>query len=88
MHEGIFRKDSGVYEGTFVNGVPNGFCNISYKNGEKYSGEVVNGIKQGQGVYIYSNGDEFKGEWGNNMKISGTYTFGIGNRFTGSFIEN
>lgn len=42
---GALHRENGIYEGVFINGVLNGICNVSYKNGEKYNGNVLNGLK-------------------------------------------
>jgi hypothetical protein len=70
--EGIyFYEDGSMYEGTFFNGLTNGFGEWCLPNGDKYVGGFKNNFQHGSGIVYHVDGDETMGEW-----INGEY-FGV-----------
>ena len=66
-----------VYEGSFIQRVPNGDGTIRYANGDIYSGNVVNGKKEGTGTLTAQYGSyitniqgagKYEGSWVANQK--------------------
>ena len=56
---GIGRKcqiEGGIYEGQFVNGIPNGFGRQIYPSGTYYLGYFKNGQRHGLGKLSYDTG--------------------------------
>jgi hypothetical protein len=56
-------KDSFIYQGEVLNGLPHGKGKITYKNGSAYEGEFAKGDIHGKGKKIYSNGLVYEGEF-------------------------
>lgn len=67
-HVRIYYEDGGLYEGSFMNGRPQGWGKYVWKTGSSYLGELSNGQKNGYGIYKYEDGSYFEGEWKNDQK--------------------
>ena len=93
MYEGLFNADKkrhgeGVYtwrtetgesrfEGTYVQGVREGYGVMRFANGEEYQGLWSKDKRNGQGTYRYANGDVFSGMWVEDKKHgNGAYVYG------------
>lgn len=92
VYEGLFneaknRHGEGVYtwkmeegearfEGTYKNGVRQGYGVVTLPNGEEYKGLWSNDKRSGQGTYTYANGDLYSGSWRADRKHgNGAYVF-------------
>lgn len=63
----IYRTNSFLFEGTFIDNVPVGVGNLTTIDGTYYSGLWVDGKRAGLGDMIFANGDEYSGEWKDNQ---------------------
>ncbi len=54
---------SAIYEGNYLRGVPNGWGEIKFFNGNSYVGEFRDGYYHGQGIRITADGRRFEGIW-------------------------
>jgi hypothetical protein len=57
-----------IYEGTFVNGIPNGAGKLFYDD-YTYEGEIKEGVEHGRGVLIYKDGSIEKVKYNMGKKI-------------------
>lgn len=56
-------EDGSIYEGSFINGKPQGEGSCYYKNGNVYKGEWQEDAPHGIGVLRFANGREVGGKW-------------------------
>ena len=56
------------YEGTWLNGMRDGYGELRYKNGSIYQGNWQKGMKWGQGRMTYATGNYYEGNWENNKR--------------------
>ncbi|EFC41252.1 predicted protein [Naegleria gruberi] len=79
VYEGTWERDrkfgqakiilsNGIYEGSIVNDVKEGYGVYSYKNGDVYEGNWKQDKKHGEGIYYFANGGCFKGKWDYSKK--------------------
>ena len=78
FESGSYKYAQGdIYEGSFIQRVPNGDGTIRYTNGDIYSGNVVNGKKEGTGTMTAKSGSsitniqgakKYEGNWVANQK--------------------
>lgn len=81
---GLFGK----YEGTIVNGHPQGRGRIDYENGQFYEGEWNNGNKEGRGNYFWPDGHKYEGEWKeDSITGEGVMLFPDGAKYEGEFLN-
>ncbi len=68
---GIYRwKNGDMYEGTFKNGMRNGFGTMAYSDGERYSGQWKSNKQSGTGEWHSVEGDKMSGIWeGTNLLV-------------------
>ncbi|MBN1364891.1 MAG: hypothetical protein JW976_08825 [Syntrophaceae bacterium] len=64
--------DGTKYEGSIVNGKPNGRGTYTWANGSKYDGEFVDGKISGKGTYTCRNGKQYRGDFANNKPVGFT----------------
>lgn len=55
----FFPVMGGVIEGQFDNHFANGFCNVSFANGDSYKGYLKDGQMHGKGVMYSRNSDSW-----------------------------
>jgi hypothetical protein len=60
---------SAIYEGNYLEGIPNGWGEIKFGNGGRYVGEFRDGYYHGQGIRITADGRRFEGIWENSNFI-------------------
>jgi hypothetical protein len=58
---GTFYSQTGVYIGSWVEGIQEGNGTALYNNGNKYTGQYKNGFKEGYGLFEVANGDVYRG---------------------------
>lgn len=63
---GVEGRD--VYEGSFVNGQPEGTGALRYADGSLYAGQWRAGRRHGHGVLVLPNGDRYVGGWCDDRK--------------------
>jgi len=86
-YEFAFEPKGDIYEGEFINGLPNGFGRYFYLannhfKGRKYSGIWKDGKYHGRGNFTHANGDEYRGEFSYGEVFGeGTYTFSNGENY-------
>ena len=73
------------YEGTFVNGRPQGQGIYVYSKGDRYEGLFRNGVPNGQGTFLFANDDRMVGEFRNGLIVRGEAIFATGDRYRGTF---
>ncbi len=62
--EGKYRfKDGTIYEGQFLNGLPDGLGKVVYPDGEFYEGAFARGSFNGIGILIMKDGTPVNGNW-------------------------
>lgn len=85
--KGIYVYTNGYkYQGNFVNGVREGYGQLSNPNGESYDGMWADDNFSGQGTYIWPNGSKYTGEWKNGVKDGyGIYFYSNGDKYVGYF---
>ncbi len=77
------------YEGSFKNGLFDGWGVYYYHNGDKYEGEFKNNMKDGKGTLTFSNGDKYVGEFKDDMMSGyGSFSYANGDRYVGQFARN
>lgn len=64
--DALFRTDSLVYEGGFVDNIPTGVGVLSTADGSYYSGTWSDGKRSGVGDMLFANGDTYSGDWKDN----------------------
>lgn len=53
-----------VYNGPLTeDGIPNGYGEYVFGNGDTYNGNFVNGVMSGRGLLKFSNGDTYEGDF-------------------------
>lgn len=52
-----------VYEGHWIDDMPDGFGQKHFVNGDQHHGDYQRGQRHGWGVYAYACGDRYVGEW-------------------------
>lgn len=79
-----------VIEGTFLKHKADGYCEISYKNGDKFSGNMTGGCREGKGKFIDNvNKSEYEGEWKMDKREgSGVFVKEEGYRYEGQWVDN
>ena len=87
-------KDGDVYEGDWINNLPNGKGKFYWPNGTVYEGDWVNNNRSGYGEIYYAKTDEkgrksYKGKWFNDKQNGkGTMVFWKGRKQKGRFKDN
>lgn len=70
---GVYRFQQGDrYEGTFVDGKPEGHGIVLYQNGDRYEGEMQEGAFTGFGTYYEKSGAIFEGSWSGGNYLGNT----------------
>ena len=82
-----YYKDGSVFNGEFVNGVPNGSGRISFEDGSVFEGSFVNGEKV-YGKFVWSDGKYYQGDIkGDLFEGFGVYEWGGNRRYEGEWKE-
>ena len=75
-----------AYDGTLVDGEPEGWGQLIFDDGATYEGEWQIGKRHGTGTLTLVSGERYEGEWKNNEKSGvGTYTWPSGTRYEGEY---
>jgi len=90
---GRAEYEDSIYEGHFVNGVPNGQGRLTYKDGTEYEGETyeghfLNGVPHEQGRLTYKDGSVYEGELNQRELTRGKIIFSDGDVYEGEFLNN
>lgn len=81
------ETEAGRYEGTILNGQPNGLGKLSYRNGTEYEGDWKDGEWSGVGQYVAKN-DTIISEW-NKGKANGSTICVLGDyQYEGQFAND
>tara|TARA_B100001093_G_scaffold510127_1_gene575424 strand:- start:126 stop:1406 length:1281 start_codon:yes stop_codon:yes gene_type:complete len=85
------KYPSGVYEGTFKEGLIHGKGKFTYNNGDTYEGDWVTFKgRTGKGKYIWKrNGDTYEGDWIEDKRTGKGkyYFFNTGSTYVGDFLD-
>jgi 1-phosphatidylinositol-4-phosphate 5-kinase len=82
----VVHFGSGVYDGLWKEGIPEGNGKITWRNGSMYEGNWKKGKINGKGIMMWANGDIFDGSWSNGLKHgSGIYIFANGRVYVGTW---
>lgn len=73
------------YEGSFVNGKPEGQGIYVYANGDRYEGEFRNGLPHGKGMFLFKDDARYIGQFQEGSMKYGTVIFVNGDRYIGNF---
>ncbi len=86
---GIFDSEDYKYEGSFTNGLLNGFGEINYKiSKDKYQGYFKEGVKDNIGEYFFNSGNNYKGAFEKDQFNGiGIFTYKDGSNYQGDFSE-
>lgn len=61
---GVYRfADGGVYEGSWVDNLQEGWGAMRYASGSVYEGTWRGGMQDGRGIFRFVSGSEYDGEW-------------------------
>lgn len=72
----FIKKEDHIFEGKISKGLYNGYCKISYKNGDYFEGTMIKGTISGTGKIKYNNGDIYEGGFIDNRRCGeGSYIF-------------
>lgn len=85
---GKLRNFNGdIYEGTFVEGLPEGEVHVSYRNGDQFQGSMRRGLLHGDGTYRWAaGGAEYAGRFSRGQMLGrGKINFGDGRQYEGTF---
>lgn len=83
---GVFKWSNGdKYEGAFERGGKHGKGVFYASNGDRYDGEFRFNEKDGKGISIFKNGEKFVGRYERDRMDYGTYSYGNGDKYNGSF---
>ena len=86
---GTLSCPSFVYSGNWINGRPNGYGKITYKNGSTFEGNFVNGMCHGQGDFQTLNKYGYQGEFENGkFHGKGKCTWPNGASYEGHFFQS
>ena len=66
------------YEGSLVDGVPDGNGIYVYANGDRYDGRFRNGRPNGQGTFIFADDSRYEGTFQNGNIIDGRVIYDNG----------
>jgi hypothetical protein len=84
-----YFKDGDVYEGDWINNLPNGKGKFYWPNGTVYEGDWVNGDRTGKGKLILYNGEVYEGDFVNGKSTGkGKITWTTGDVYEGDFLNN
>lgn len=81
------ETEAGKYKGRILNGRPNGFGKLSYKNGTEYEGDWKDGKWSGVGQYVAKN-DTIISEWINGKANGSTLCIWGDYRYEGQFAND
>ena len=82
-----YYNDGSVFNGEFVNGVPNGSGRISFKDGSVFEGSFVNGEKV-YGKFMWNDGKYYQGDIKKDLFDGfGVYDWGGNRRYEGEWKE-
>jgi hypothetical protein len=80
----VRRRDGSLYQGTAINGVPEGHGSIVTPDGDEYSGEFHKGELNGTGYYQWNDGSTYAGSFANGSPNGkGTFIFTDGIKYSG-----
>ncbi len=84
--QGVEQSDEGLYNGGWLNDLPNGEGRFNDANGAVYTGSWFDGRRQGQGTYTDGHGSRYKGEWFDDVPDGfGTLTQVDGSSYEGEW---
>jgi len=84
---GKARLNVGVYNGDFLNGIPNSKGRLVLNGGNVYIGDFKNGTANGIGVLEYTNGDRYEGQFESGKEHGrGTLSYTNGKVYEGYFL--
>ncbi|KAM8904610.1 alsin isoform 2-T2 [Spinachia spinachia] len=88
------RLKEATYEGSWLNGKPDGRGVLKWPDGRMYTGGFKNGLEDGFGEFVASNktlnkNDQYLGHWKEGkMHGLGTYSYASGEVYDGSFQDS
>ena len=68
--QGTRYYSNGIYTGSFVDGVLDGYGTYEWESGNSYEGYWKNGQRNGQGTFYYSNGTSDFGTWKDDKLVA------------------
>jgi len=84
----IMMPDSGVYEGSYKEGLFHGNGIMVWRNKSSYEGEFLNGMFHGEGKINSINGNVYEGEFSNGLEQGQGYLkFKNGDEYKGQFVN-
>ncbi|HBK71305.1 MAG TPA: hypothetical protein DDZ39_06570 [Flavobacteriaceae bacterium] len=86
---GTMQYQTGVYVGTWENGLRNGHGKYTWTNGDKYEGVWQDDNRHGFGVYVWNDGSKYKGNYSHGIRSGyGIYYYTNGNIYEGTWQNN
>ena len=86
---GTMQYQTGIYIGTWENGLRNGQGKYTWKNGDIYEGTWKNDIRHGYGVYVWHDGSKYTGNYSVGIRSGyGIYYYANGNIYEGTWQNN
>ena len=79
----MIKFNNGEYSGEEFNGLPNGYGEFVFNNGDRYVGHFYDGKIDGSGTLTRSNGNVISGEFTNGEIIKGSCKYASGIFFEG-----
>lgn len=85
---GVTSDASSAYNGMLEDGVPHGWGQITWKNGDSYLGFWTQGERNGRGLYIWEDGTVFAGDFAHGKRTGwGATAWPTGGSYTGGYQE-
>ncbi len=86
---GSMQYQTGIYEGTWQNGLRNGQGKYTWTNGDVYQGTWLNDNRHGYGEYVWHDGSKYKGNYSVGVRSGyGIYYYTNGNIYEGTWQNN
>ncbi len=86
---GTMQYQTGIYVGSWENGLRNGQGKYTWPNGDVYEGTWQNDNRHGYGVYLWNDGSKYKGNYSVGIRSGyGIYYYTNGNIYEGTWQNN
>jgi len=86
---GTMTYKTGVYVGTWRNGLREGKGTFTWTNGDVYKGQWLKDKRHGAGEYAWTDGSKYKGNYSGGIRSGfGIYYYTNGTRYEGTWQNN
>lgn len=87
--KGTMNYETGTYEGSWENGLRQGYGKYTWSNGDTYEGQWFNDERHGIGTYIWNDGSKYTGNYSHGIRSGyGVYYYTNGTIYEGTWQNN